>query len=285
MTNIVTAVLASGTILVEIGESTLSRNASITTFFVLATLARILEVVKELVPMVWGQTVPHFRWCCERRDQAREADKIQVPALGRLQAAPLAVRGCLMTSGPCAEVLQQPRTVAHHRRPGAGPVRLQDQRAGRPGHGRGLPPGLRHGASQWCVLHMAAVPAHACAIPGDCGPGADRQPLLRESGWQVLIDEYVRSFKRVRQRPADFELDDALDEPGEGEHLRLTSVPAQLQDQLTRVSLNGDKAAAALPGKSVGLADAQPHLQPQQHQQQPKGRFNAAMWEQQDGEL
>ena len=69
MTNIISAVLAVGTILVEIGEKTgqqdlLSINVGITTFFVLATLARVLEVVKELVPLVWGQTVPHFRWCC-----------------------------------------------------------------------------------------------------------------------------------------------------------------------------------------------------------------------------
>ena len=81
VTNILTAVLATGTILVEIGESTLTRNASITTFFVLATLARILEVVKETLPLVCGQTVPHFRWCCERRDQARDADKLQVSFL------------------------------------------------------------------------------------------------------------------------------------------------------------------------------------------------------------
>ena len=63
--NIGTAVLATGTIFVEIGERTLTINAGITTFFVLATLARILEVAKELAPLLCGQTVTHLRWCCE----------------------------------------------------------------------------------------------------------------------------------------------------------------------------------------------------------------------------
>ena len=101
--------------------------------------------------------------------------------------------------------------------------------------------------------------------------------LLQTCCWQtacyvqVLVDEYFKSFKRVRQRPADFELDDALDEPGEGEDLRLTAMPAQQQGQLSRLSISGDGAATALPGKSVPLAEVQ---------QTQKGRFNASIWEQ-----
>ena len=38
---------------------------AVTTFFVLATFVRVLEVVKESIPLVWGQSIPHIPWCCE----------------------------------------------------------------------------------------------------------------------------------------------------------------------------------------------------------------------------
>ena len=100
---------------------------------------------------------------------------------------------------------------------------------------------------------------------------------------QATIDECLKSFKRVRQRPADFELDDALDEPGDGEHLRLTAVPAEQQMQTRMLSLPGKQASGGieLGAKSVPLSEMQGHsAAPVQ-----KGRFDPRNWEQSDPEL
>ena len=97
--------------------------------------------------------------------------------------------------------------------------------------------------------------------------------------WVVYWDEWVKDFRRVRQRPqADFELDDALDDPaGEGEQIGLTAMPVPLSSQASsfayqKAGLSGGAEADAVAGLRTGS-----HTQ--------KGKFNMANWDQSDSEL
>ena len=94
--------------------------------------------------------------------------------------------------------------------------------------------------------------------------------------WVVWRDEFVKDFRRVRQRPADFELDDALDDPGEGEQIGLTAMPAPISAQTSSFTYLNNKA----PGAGIGESSADGGLRAGSHTQ--KGKFNMANWEQPD---
>ena len=172
---------------------------------------------------------------CRRRDQARDADRIQKYCSSLILSpivAGLAIALFVLNTAVLGGLI-------------TGIVCLSDTLMG-----------LWVRTQHHIILYLCCCCHHCRRSACCCAPSAGMSMPLNNARQHVQVvfwDEYIKDFRRVRHRPAaaDFDLDDALDfENGEGEQIGLTAMPAPLSTQTSSFTYGNTKAPGAGNGGS-----------------------------------